>query len=220
MSRKRNFKDPRTPLVLLTAGKDEELFFKQMQRDCRFSNMKVFGKSEKTSTLVDLIVEAGRLRLEHGLGRAWCIFNPNDIELSPTILTESRKMAKQKRVALAYTNPGIEFWFYLHYTAPETPFQDREDAIEALQRFLPDYHNGETFLKGKGSDLYMQLFTNKAQAIINANRFNMLFGDRAGLTGARLDFSCTIPKFLKDVGDICGKCYISKGQNAAELQKY
>ena len=220
MPRKRNFKEPRVPLIILTAGEDEALYFTQMRCDCRFSNMRVFQKSSESKSLVDMIKEAGKLRLEHGLGNAWCIFNPHDIELSPKELQESRALAAKKRVALAYTNPGIEFWYYLHFAIPDTPFRSREDASEALRRYIPEYRLGTRFLKDQGSDLYMKLFTNKAQAVLHANRFNMLFGDRVGMSGPRLDYSCTIPKLLKDISDVCGKCFISKGQNAAELQKY
>ncbi len=220
MPRKRNFKEPRSPLLVLTAGEDEALFFSQMRRDCRYSNMRVFQKSGESKSLVEMIREAGKLRLEHGLGTAWCIFNPHDIELNPKELAESRDLAAKKRVALAYTNPGIEFWYYLHFAIPDTPFRSREDAAEALQRYIPDFRLGPKYLREQGSDLYMKLFTNKAQAVLHANRFNMLFGDRVGLSGPRLDYSCTIPKFLNDVSDLCGKCFIAKGQNAAELQKY
>ena len=105
MARKRNFKEPRTPLLLLTAGEDEALYFSQMRRDCRYSNMQVFQKSSDSKSLIEMIKEAGKLRLEHGLGTAWCVFNPFDIELSPRELTESRALAEKKRIALAYTNP-------------------------------------------------------------------------------------------------------------------
>jgi hypothetical protein len=218
--RKRNFKDPRVPIILLTAGEDEALYFSQMQRDCRYANLQVFQKNPDNRSLIDMIKEAGRLRLDNGNGTAWCIFNPHDIDITPKVLTESRAIAVKKRVALAYSNPGIEFWFHLHFAIPDTPFQSRKDAAEALKKFLPDYRPGPNYLNEKGRDLYMRLFTRKAQAILNANRFNMLFGDRAGLSGPRLDYSCTIPKFLKGVGENCGKCYIAQGQNAAELQNY
>ncbi len=207
--RRRNFLQPLVPLVLLTAGEDEAVFFSQMRRECRYANLQVFRKSADSLSLPAMIREAGRLRLEYGNGYAWCLFNPFDIEISPGDLTEAQKLAKTKRVAMAYTNPGLELWFYLHFAVPENPFSSRAESVDALQKFLPDFQPGADYLREQGSDLYLRLFAHKGQAVLNANRYNMLFGSRAGLGTPRLDNSCTVGRFLKSVNDVCGRCYMT-----------
>ena len=220
MPRRRNFKDPRKPMLILTAGENEALYFSQMRRDCRYANIEVRQKSKESATLSDMIKEAGRIRLDEGFDSSWCIFNPLDVEINPTELALCRPLAEKRRVALAYSNPGIEFWYYLHFAVPETPFRDREDVAQALQKYIPGFSLDPDYLREEGADLYMKLFTNKAQAVLYANRFNMLFGERVSSSGPRLDYACTIPKLLTDINNQCGKCFIAKGQNALELQKY
>lgn len=213
--RKRNYKSTRSDILIMTAGEDEALFFSQMRRDCRYSNLTVRNIDDSIDSLEKMIKLTARMKKDEDFDQAWCLFNPDDLEISPYDVYECTKIAESKKISLAHSNPGIELWYYLHFAIPQMPFVTREKAAQALRTFVPDYRIGSRYLKEVNKELYLTLFPQKAQAFINANKYNMRFGDTVQAGNIKLDYACTIPKMLQEITDVCGKCFITRGQGFA-----
>lgn len=211
MARKHDKREPRKPMLILTSNEIETQYFNQMRRDCRYANMVVRKKSEQVHTIEQMISEAGTLRKHEGFSESWCITNPSDVAFVPVHADAYEELARKKRVRVVYNNPGIEFWFYLHFTRPAKEFNSRRDVEQALQEYLPGFSSDLEYLTGKeGMQLYMNLFANKSQAALHADAYKRAAGpQRIGEIG---HMSTNMPTFLTHVIETCGKCYVARGQ--------
>lgn len=198
-------------MLILTSNEIETQYFNQMRRDCRYANMVVRQKSANVQTIEQMIQEAGALRKHEGLSETWCITNPVDVAFAPVGAAAYEELAQKKRVKVVYNNPGIEFWFYLHFACPDKEFNSRRELEIALQEYLPGFRANIDYLTGKdGMQLYMNLFANKSQAALHADAYKREAGSlRIGEIG---HMTTNMPTFLTHVIDTCGKCYVARGQ--------
>lgn len=58
-----------------------------------------------------------------------------------------RKYASNPHVILCDSFPSIEFWFLLHYTKTTRNFQSADEALIALNRYMPDFYKERSFLE-------------------------------------------------------------------------
>ena len=167
MKRKKNNEKPRRTLLVVTASEAESLYFSQMRKDCRYTNMTVMWAQE-ANTLEDLVKEAYKARTKGRFDSTWCVFGFQEMGIQPEQVRMVAEYAQKKKVQLAWTNPSIALWYLLHLQSPRTPISDSSIIESTLSSVFPDFTNSASYLLNEGSSLHLRLFSAKAQAAVNA----------------------------------------------------
>lgn len=212
MPRKRENREPRKPILILTSCLEETLYANQMKRDCRYANMNVRQKSDSVGDLEAMIREAGTFRRTESFEAVWLLVNPESITIDPSKGETYQALASRRHVHIIYNNPGLEFWFLLHHRVPETDVLSSEEIHEALQQYIPGFSMSKEYLSSpEGMQLYLKLFPFKADAVINAQEYRRLCNVPyiIGDTGSA---QTGMAAFINDITGVCGRCYVSRGQ--------
>lgn len=61
-----------------------------------------------------------------------------------------KKYGKNKRVIICDSLPSIEFWFLLHYVTTTRQFQNSDEVVKELKKYLPGYRKEKTYLENPG----------------------------------------------------------------------
>jgi hypothetical protein len=200
-NRKKNNLLPKGTLLIATATEAEALFFSQMRKDCRFTNMNVVHIEAKN--LQDFIVKVGREKGRNHYDKAFALFGFDDLSTNVEEVKASKELAEKKRVELAYFNPSFDLWIYLHLAEPRTFVGDKNVFVSALVQKLSGYELTENYLLNKGLNLHMQLFPRHAMADLAARNYNNVAKAQTGLEAT------TIPELNKAITEICGQADMS-----------
>jgi len=126
MARKRISQQPRQTILLVTASETEALYFSQMRKDCRYSNMTVVWE-QGYKDLSNLITIASKMRNSGNFSCVWVVFGFADLGVKPEQVSELLGLAEQKKVKLAWNNPSLPLWYLLHLQVPKGFVQDPKD---------------------------------------------------------------------------------------------
>lgn len=88
--------------------------------------------------------------------------NPDPITAKDNQLAKARKMADNKGIQIAISNPCFEFWYLLHFQYTTKFLKDYPVVKAMLVNFLSDYE--------KSGDVYLQLPRHTEEAIQKARR--------------------------------------------------
>lgn len=206
MKRKRVNQSPRQTLLIVTATEAESLYFSQMRKDCRYTNMSVLW-AQHAGTLEDLIRTAAVARTKGRFNFAWCVFGFADLGVNAAQVVQAQEFAAGKKIQLAWNNPGISLWYLLHIQSPRLPVGDPKIIESTLRGHLPGFSQSAAYLLTAGSSLHLRLFSAKAQAVVNAGSYNQLVQQRTGGLPAT-----NMAKLLTEISDLCGIADISHNQ--------
>lgn len=117
MARKKISNKPRRTILIVTATEAEALYFSQMRKDCRYSNLTVLWEQE-FKDLEHLINLASRYRNTGNYSVVWVLFGLADLSITPSEVKMQIPFAKKKKVGLAWTNPAMPIWYLLHLQTP------------------------------------------------------------------------------------------------------
>ena len=212
MKRKKINENPRRTLLVVTATEAESLYFSQMRKDCRYTNMTVLWADEAV-TLEDLIKRAAQERTKGKFDSTWCVFGFSAMGVTPDQMREAIAFSAKKKIQLAWTNPGIALWYLLHLQAPRMPITDERVVDSTLGGVFPQFSSTADYLMTAGSSLHLKLFPAKAQAVVNAGNYNSLAQQR---TGGIPPVHMT--KLLNEISDICGNADMSHNQKLIGLK--
>jgi hypothetical protein len=199
---------------VISSNSFEHEYLLQMRKDCRFSNLNILDGVSDTGDLEELITRAGSIRRAGGYEKLWCMINPTDIEVRADEEEKLLRLAKTKKVALVYNNPGLELWLLLHFQPLERTSLTGNKIKEKLSTYLPAFEASEQYLlSGEGRKLHVRLFPRKAQAMLHAQR--LMQGIKGfGIGSDHSLIWVSMPSFLKDLSSSCGPCYMSQSQFA------
>lgn len=76
--------------------------------------------------------------------------------------------AKNKNIIILINNPFLEIWFLLHFENTSRFFNDCDDAIDDLERYLNDYEKSENYFVRNHPNIYQRLRNDLSTAISNA----------------------------------------------------
>ncbi len=206
MKRKKINTAPRKTLLIVTSTESESLYFSQMRKDCRYTNLSVLWGSE-AKDIEDLIKIAAKERLRGHFDSVWVTLSLQEMKISPTHIKEMNEFATRKKVKLAWNNPDISLWYLLHLQAPRLPITDMAVIEASLKGVFPDFTTDPSYLLDKGSSLHLKLFGNKAQAVVNASTYNTVAASRLG----NMD-PVNMTKLLNDITLFCGTADITHNQ--------
>lgn len=212
MKRKKTNGNPRKTLLIVTASEAESLYFSQMRKDCRYTNMTIMWGSE-AGTLEELIKLAARERTKGKFDSTWCVFGFSDLVVDASQVRLASDLAAKKKIQLAWTNPALPIWYLVHLQSPRMPIGDVKVVESTLSGVLPRFNSSAAYLLGEGASLHLRLFPAKAQAVVNAGAYNTLAQQRSGGVPP-----LNMTKLLNEIADICGTADMSHNQKLIGLK--
>ncbi|MFA5446656.1 MAG: RloB domain-containing protein [Sphaerochaeta sp.] len=212
MARKKISQKPRETILLVCATEAESLYFSQMRKDCRYSNMTVVWQ-EEFKDLHHLIGIAARMRTAGSFTSAWLVFGFADLGLSVADVREQMAYAERRKVQLAWNNPSLPLWYLLHMQAPRGFVSDPNAISAALRSQFPTFTDDASYLLGDGMDLHLRLYSAKSNAVVNASTYAQNVGLSAGLSPTNMN------ALLNDITEICGLADLSHNQRQLGLRR-
>ncbi len=212
MARKRISQQPRRTILLVTATEAEALYFSQMRKDCRYSNLTVIWEPE-FKDLSQMVTAASRLRNSGNYSSVWVVFGLADHGLSIQDVKQAQTLAQQKKVKLAWNNPSLPLWYLLHLQSPKGFVQDPKMIETALASQFPAFSPDASYLLTDGLDLHLRLYSAKSKAAVNAAAYNTLVTAKLGLAATNLT------AMLNDITEICGLADLTHNQKRLGLGK-
>ncbi len=206
MRRKKINEAPRKTLLIVTSTESESLYFSQMRKDCRYTNLSVLW-AQDANNLEDIIKFAAKERIRGHFDSVWCTLSFQKLGITGQHIKEYQEFADKKKVHLAWNNPDISLWYLLHLQAPRMPISDTQVIESSLKGIFPQFSCEPEYLLDKGANLHLKLFNAKAQAVVNASSYNKLVKDRMD------NFEPVhMTKLLNDIATYCGNADMSHNQ--------
>ena len=99
--------------------------------------------------------------------QVWCVFDVDE----HTRLTEAVNQARDCDINIAISNPSFELWILIHFK-DQWRYLTRDDALEAVKDFIPEYDKKVEYLKiqGKLRDAVGRAQTMEQRAISSGSR--------------------------------------------------
>ena len=212
MARKKISNKPRRTILIVTATEAEALYFSQMRKDCRYSNLTVLWEQE-FKDLEHLITLASRYRNTGNYSVVWVLFGLADLSITSAEVKKQIPYAKKKKVGLSWTNPAMPIWYLLHLQTPRGFVGQTALIDSALGKSFPGFSSDASYLLTEGMYLHLKLYPAKAKASLNANAYNRLVEKDLGLPAISL-----VP-LLNDITDICGLADLTHNQKQLGMNK-
>lgn len=207
MRRKRRSEKAKKAMLVVGASEREFLFFSQVRKDCRYTNMTVIDGSNKGDDIQSVIKYAAKNRREGRFDTTWVVFSLEDWNLEPRAVRELFDFAESRRVKLAWTNPALPLWLYLHATEPANQIKNNQWIIDTLnERVIKGYRDTAEYLLGDGLALHLRIFNLKNKALENARRYNVLVERETGL------IATSFVDLFDEVDEYCGIADVTRNQ--------
>ncbi len=213
MKRKRINENPRKTLLIVTASQSEALYFSQMRKDCRYTNMSVVW-AEEARDLEEFIRIAAKERIKGRFDKTYGLFGFEDLGVDGDQVRKILPYAKKRKIELAWNNPGIGLWYLLHTQAPRSLIPDNALLEGTLKGIFPNFSLEPAYLLQDGDSLHLRLFPAKAQAVVNAGAYNSIGEQQQRGNLAAVNMT----KLITDIGDICGVADMTYNQKLIGLK--
>ncbi len=199
--RKKKSTEFRGTLLVVTATEAEALFFSQMRKDCRFSNLNVVNSDAKS--LKEIVAFATKEKNRGKFDATFCVFGFDDLNTGVEEVSQMEETIQNKKIELCYFNPTFELWIFLHLGELKSFVSDPVFFKENIAKAIKDYEFTPEYLCTKGANLHLQLFPKHAQADLRAREYNRLAIQKTGIKASgvvELDAAIT---------EICGTADMS-----------
>lgn len=213
MARKKKSIAPRKTMLIVTASEAESLYFSQVRKDSRFSNLSVEWAGDGFSDLEKLISYAGRKRNHGRFNEAWLVFSFEQFGLDSAAVKELIPLANKKKVHLAWSNPGISLWYLFHFKPLNSFDIDLNSIDNAIREKLPEFTSDAEYLKTDGIDFYKKICVMDNDANINARAYNDAVEKVLGLPAINfVELSLAITEY-------CGIANFTQNQRTIGMEK-
>lgn len=199
--RKKKSTEFRGTLLVVTATEAEALYFSQMRKDCRFTNLNVVNSNAKS--LKEIVAFASKQKNRGKFDSTFCVFGFDDVNTNVQEIVEMEETLQNRKINLCYFNPTFEMWFYLHLGNLSSFVSDPEFFKSNVAKAIPGYEFTPQYLYTKGANLHLQLFPRHASADLKAREYNRLAIQKTGIKASgvvELDAAIT---------EICGTADMS-----------
>lgn len=202
--RKRNKVDAKQTMLLVCANEAEAIFFSQMRKDCRYSNMTVVSANAKT--LDKLLDFAGKLRNKGKYTSCWVLFGLDELNATREDVDNAEELALKKKVKMLYFEPSFDLYFMLFFSKPNALIDSADKLKEKVKSLIEGYEVTSKYFLTKGLNLNFTLYPQLAEADKNAREYNEFVSFDRGFDVTSL------PLFLDDLKEVCGKADMSHSQ--------
>ncbi|MGD1823080.1 MAG: RloB family protein [Pleomorphochaeta sp.] len=169
--RKRKSEAPRKTMLIVCASEKEALYFSQVRKDARYSNLSVEW-AEGVTTLEKLISYTARAKTRGKFNEVWLVFSFEYLGVRVSEVKELLPIAKKRKVNLCWSNPGISLWYLFHFRSANGLIKDSSSIVRAIQKELPDFENTPKYLKTVGLNFYQRICVKDNEANRNARIYN------------------------------------------------
>ncbi len=196
---------PKETMLLVCATESEAIFFSQMRKDCRYSNLTIVTAPAKCN--LDKFIEfAGRTRNKGKFSVCWAAFGFDDLACDADAVRERLGVAEKKKVNLLYFNPSFDLYFLLHAERPAKYIASVNEIKEKLSSIHSGYELSVEYFLTKGLNLNFEIYPKLAEADKNARSYNDDVEFETGLPATSL------PDFFDSLKNVCGKADMSHNQ--------
>jgi len=138
----------KTIFIFCEGSKTEPRYFGALKAARRRSNVRIVvhpggGKRTDPCYLIQYAVATRTRELDWDpkVDETWCVFDIEREGDRPNV-KEIMEQAGKAEIALAVSNPAVEYWFLLHFESTDRPFVSAQEVIEALRKYVPNYSKG------------------------------------------------------------------------------
>lgn len=199
--RKRNSTESRKTLLLVTATEAEALYFSQMRKDCRYSNLSVVNSNARN--LKELIKFAAREKNRNRYDVTFILFGFDDLGVTMEEVKEAEVTCQSRRIQLCYFNPGFYLWLYCHFGRPNSFISDSSVLEAEVKKAIPGIEMTPKYLLTDGLNLHMRLFPRHSVADQNARDYNTIAIQATG------EKATTMPELNMTITEVCGQADMS-----------
>jgi hypothetical protein len=141
--RRQGRREPRRSILILCGGTETEpRYFNALKQELKLSSVRIEIKGTAWDPLKVVECAVARSRESDGphpvFDEVWCVLDAERAGTNPRF-DPAVQTAQQGKIELAVSNPAFEYWYLLHFTATDRPFQDADQLIEELKGHLPAY---------------------------------------------------------------------------------
>lgn len=210
IKRKRKSKAPRKTMLIVCASEKESLFFSQVRKDARYSNLSVEWAKD-VSSLEKLITFAARAKSRNKYNEVWLVFSFEDLKIDVSDVKELIPVAEKKKVNLCWSNPGISLWYLFHFRSANGLIKDSQSIVKAIKKEIPDFEDSSKYLRTIGLDFYQKICVKDNDANRNARIYNDAVSSVLGLPAINyIDLHLAII-------ENCGKANFTQNQRTIGL---
>lgn len=199
--RKRNKVEAKETMLLVCALESEAVFFSQMRKDCRYSNLTVVA--QETDSLEKFIDAAAKERSKGKFSVCWALFGFDDLNTNVDEVKQLMDYAEKKKVNLCFFNPTFDLYFMLFVAKPRAFIGDSEMIRNRVHSSFEGYDGSVEYFLTKGLNLNFKIYPQLALADGNARDYNNIAEIDTGLPAT------TLPLFFDSLKNVCGKADMS-----------
>ena len=168
--RKSNIKKLKKQIFIIGEGITEQIYFNQLKQ---FENIKIKIKPELpyTTDITGIVKKAKKISDASPANIVYCIIDLDRI-LSNTAEAKKYKKLKpeNKKIKFFEINPCFELWFLLHNKYKGKEYNNCNEVIKFLKKYIPDYEKTEKYFLKK--NLYVLLKDKLSIAVSNSKKLN------------------------------------------------
>lgn len=213
MARKRISIKPKTTMLIVTAREDEALYFSQLRKDSRYANLSVEWLGSHNNDMEKSLSKVARLKTHGRYSEVWFVFSFKEMGVSNENFKNIKSIADRKRVKLAWSNPGINLWYYFHfYPLNATEISD-EDINRKIREKISSFQPTVEYLKTSGLDFYKKICVLDNDANRNARKYNNIVEQYTGV--AAINFV----ELSLAITENCGQANFTLNQRTIGMDK-
>lgn len=165
MPRKTNRIQSNTTILLVLEGQTEQLYFSEMRIVERIPGITIIPKMAQHSDLYHVLKNAKSENETGVYDSIWCIFDTDTLKTNniSSELSNLIETCKKDGIKFADSFPAFEIWFLLHYKMPKLTYNNQNEVIRSLLKYISDYSKEKKWLEAK--HLYLFLKTLQESAI-------------------------------------------------------
>lgn len=213
MARKKISIKPKTTMLIVTASEDEALYFAQLRKDSRYANLSVEWLGPHKSDMVKCLSKVAQMKSQGRYSEVWFVFSFNEMGISNEDFKQIKCIANKKRVKLAWSNPGINLWYYFHFYPLNSTEISNEEINKKIREKISNFQPTADYLKTNGLDFYNKICVLDNDANRNARMYNNIIEQFTGV--AAINFV----ELSLAITENCGQANFALNQRTIGMDK-
>lgn len=177
MPRKTNRIQSNTTILLVLEGQTEQLYFSELRIVERIPGITIIPKMAQHSDLYHVLKNAKTEKDSNVYDSVWCVFDTDTLKTNKITSELSALIEECRRSGIKFADsfPAFEIWFLLHYEMPKLTYNNQNEVIRSLLKYISDYSKEKKWLESK--HLYLFLKTLQESAIKRSKDLEMKKSD-------------------------------------------
>ena len=184
-----------TTILLVVEGITEQIYFSEMRTLERNPGVTVIPKMAKHSDIYHILDTAITEIKSGAYDSVWCVFDRDTLLINKITKELKSKISDAERYGIKFADsfPAFEIWFLLHYKIPKQIYNNQNEVINELKKYISDYSKEKQWFDNK--KLYAFLKDKLSIAINNSK----LLEDKNEQIDSENKSICNVYKVVKDI---------------------